>query len=198
LVSYIWPIYDGSIFMGNDHALEIVGIGTIKLKIYNGLIRTISEMWHVKGLKNKILFMGQFDNLGCKIWWDNGIMKIIKRALMVLKARKIAANLFVIMREIYHEVEASIVSASPLEEKMMMWHQKLGHMSEKGLKILSNQKLLHGLTNVTLPFCEHCVISKQHKLTFGTSTSKEQIHLRLDLFWQALYPCEEQDTLYHL
>jgi hypothetical protein len=54
--------------MGNDHALEIVGIDTIKLKIYNGLIRTISEMWHVKGLKKKILFMGQFDNLGCKIW----------------------------------------------------------------------------------------------------------------------------------
>jgi F0F1-type ATP synthase delta subunit len=74
----------------------------------------------VKGLKKKISFVGQFDNLGSKIQINNGIMKIIKRALMVLKVRKIAANLFVLMRETRHEVEASIASASPLEEKMMM------------------------------------------------------------------------------
>jgi hypothetical protein len=30
--------------MGNDHALEIAGIGTIKLKMYDGSIRTISEV----------------------------------------------------------------------------------------------------------------------------------------------------------
>jgi hypothetical protein len=61
-------------------------------------------------------------------------------------------------------------------------------MSEKGLKILSDQKLLHGLTNVTLPFCEHCVISKQHRLKFGTSTSKSKYILDLIYsdVWQAL------------
>jgi len=106
--------------MGNDHALEIAGIDTIKLKMYDGSICTISKVWHVKGLKKKISFVGQFDNLGSKIQINNGIMKIIKRALMVLKVRKIAANLFVLMRETHHEVEASIASASPLEEKMMM------------------------------------------------------------------------------
>jgi len=115
-------------FMGNDHALEIVGIGTIKLKMYDGSIRTILEVRHVKGLKKKILSVGQFDNLGCKIRIDNGIMKIIKKVLVVLKARKIAANLFVLMRETHHKVEASIASTSPSEEKTMIWHQKLGHM----------------------------------------------------------------------
>ena len=90
---------------------------------------------------------------------------------MVLKARKIVANLFVLMGETYHEAEASIASASPAEEKTMMWHKKLGHMSEKCLKILYDQKLLPRLTKVTLPFCEHCVTSKQHRLKFGTSTT---------------------------
>jgi hypothetical protein len=50
-------------------------------------------------------------------------MKIIKRALVVLKARKIAVNLFVLMRETHHKVEASIASASPSKEKTMMWHK---------------------------------------------------------------------------
>ena len=114
-------------------------------------------------------------------------MKIVKGALVVLKARKIVANLFVLMGETYHEAEVSIASASPTEEKTMMWHKKLGHMSEKGLKVLSNQKLLHGLTKATLPFCEHCVTSKQHRLKFGTSTTKSKCILDLIHYdvWQA-------------
>ena len=35
------PISGESVFMGDDHALEIVGIGTIKLKMYDGIVRTI-------------------------------------------------------------------------------------------------------------------------------------------------------------
>jgi transposase InsO family protein len=68
-----------------------------------------------------------------------------------------------------------------------MWHQKLGHMSEKGLKILSDQKLLPGLTKATLPFCEHCVTSKQHRLKFGISTTKSKCILDLihSDVWQA-------------
>jgi len=34
--------------------------------------------------------------------------------------------MFVLIGETHHEVKASIVSASPVEEKTMMWHQKLG------------------------------------------------------------------------
>jgi transposase InsO family protein len=173
--------------MGDNHAVEIAGIGTIKLKMYDGLIRTITGVRHVKDLKKNLLSVGQFDSLGCKIRTDNGIMKIVKGALVVLKARKTVANMFVLMGETHHGAEASIASASPAEEKTMMWHQKLGHMSEKGLKVLSDQKLLPGLTKVTLPFCEHCVTSKQHRLKFGTSTTKSKCILDLihSDVWQA-------------
>jgi hypothetical protein len=36
--------------MGHDHALEIAGIGTIKLKMYDGSIHTILEVRLMKGL----------------------------------------------------------------------------------------------------------------------------------------------------
>jgi ATP-binding cassette subfamily B (MDR/TAP) protein 1 len=87
------PIYGSTMFMGDNHALEIAGIGTIKLKMYDDLIRTISGMQHVKDLKKNLLSVGQFDSLGCKIQKDNGIMKIIKGALVVLKARKTVVNI---------------------------------------------------------------------------------------------------------
>jgi hypothetical protein len=86
-------------------------------------------------------------------------MKIITRVLMVLKARKTNVNLFLLIREIYHKAEASIAATSSTKEKTIMWNQKLGHMPEKNLKILPYQKLLYGLTKVSLPFYEDCIIS---------------------------------------
>jgi hypothetical protein len=138
--------------MGNDHALEIVDIGTMKLKMHNSSICTIQEIQYVKGLKKFCLSVGQFDSLCCKIHTDNGIIKIVRGMLVVLKARKMAANLFMLIGETYHKADASIASANSIKDKTMMWHQKLGHMLEKGMKILFDQKLLHGLTKIYLPF----------------------------------------------
>jgi hypothetical protein len=36
------PISGGLVFMDDNHALEIAGIGTIKLKMYDDLIRSIT------------------------------------------------------------------------------------------------------------------------------------------------------------
>lgn len=52
--------------MGNDYALKIVGIVTIKIKMYNGTIQTIQEVWHMKGPKKNLFSLGQIDSLECK------------------------------------------------------------------------------------------------------------------------------------
>ena len=38
-----------------------------------------------------------------------------------------------------------------------LWHKRLGHMSEKGLKILVGKNLLLGLKSYNLDLCEHCI-----------------------------------------
>ncbi|XP_073153536.1 uncharacterized mitochondrial protein AtMg00300-like [Henckelia pumila] len=106
-------------------------------------------------------------------------MKIVKGALVVMKAEKVAANLYVLLGKTHKETELAIASIGSGEESTVLWHRKLGHMSERGMKILSERKLLPGLTKVTLPFCEHCVTSKQHRLKFGTSTAKSKGILEL-------------------
>lgn len=53
--------------MGNDHALEIIGISIIKIKIINGMVQIIQLVRHVKGLKKNLLSLGKIDSLGCKI-----------------------------------------------------------------------------------------------------------------------------------
>ena len=159
--------------MGNDHALEIAGIGTIKLKMYDGTVRTIQGVRHVKGLKKNLLSIGQLDDLGCKTHIEGGILKVVRGAIVVMKAEKISANLYMLMGDTLQEADASIAAAGQ-EETTMMWHRRLGHMSERGLKVLVEQNLLPGLKSVSLPFCEHCVISKQHRLKFDRSTARSK------------------------
>ena len=116
--------------MGNDHALEIAGIGTIKIKMHDGTIRTIQEVRHVKGLKKNLLSLGQLDDLGCKTQIENGILKIVRGALVVMKAEKITSNLYMLNGETLQEANSSVASTNHGEESTIIWHHKLGHISE--------------------------------------------------------------------
>ncbi|GKC34495.1 gag-pol polyprotein, partial [Tanacetum coccineum] len=88
-----------------------------------------------------------------------------------------------------------ILVASPSHRVAVTWHQKLGHMSEQGMKILVERKLLHGLTNVSLPLCEHCVISKQHHLKLKTSNSRSVSLLKLRCL---LYPIKKKSDVFEV
>ncbi|KAK0601704.1 hypothetical protein LWI29_026705 [Acer saccharum] len=173
------PVSRGSVFMGNDHALEIAGIGIIKIKMHDGTILTIQEVRHVKGMKKNLLSLGQVDDLGCKTQIENGILKIVRGVLVVMKAEKITSNLYMFKGETLQEADSCVASRTHGEESTIIWHRKLGHISERGLKILSDQNLLPGLKSVNLPFCEHCVSSKQHRLKFSSSTARSKCILDL-------------------
>ncbi|KAE8713996.1 hypothetical protein F3Y22_tig00110202pilonHSYRG00134 [Hibiscus syriacus] len=149
--------HGGSVYSCNDHALEIVGVGTIKLKMYDGTIKVVRDVRHLKGLKKNLLSYGLLDNNASKIETRKGIIKVFRGALVVLKGENIAANLYMLKGETLLEAEASVASCSSYSA--ILWHKKLGHMSEQGMKVLVEQKLLPGLTKVSLTLCEHCITS---------------------------------------
>ncbi|KAE8679683.1 hypothetical protein F3Y22_tig00111398pilonHSYRG00331 [Hibiscus syriacus] len=107
-------------------------------------------------------------------------------ALVVLKGEKIAANLYMLKGETLLEAEAFVASCS--SNSTILWHQKLGHMPEQGMKVLVEKKLLSCLTKVSITLCEHCITSKQHRLKFNTSNSRGKSVLELvhSDVWQAL------------
>nr|GEV81204.1 retrovirus-related Pol polyprotein from transposon TNT 1-94 [Tanacetum cinerariifolium] len=148
----------------NDHELKIIRTESVMVKMHDSTVRTIRDVRHVEGLKKNLLSLGQLNDLGCNVEIQNKIMKIIKGALVLMRGENVAANLYQLNGEIIEEGEALVVSHSPSHRVAVTWHQKLGHMSEQGMKIHIERKLLPGLTKVSLPFYEHCVISKQHRL----------------------------------
>ncbi|RYA69877.1 hypothetical protein DD595_25460 [Enterobacter cloacae complex sp. 4DZ3-17B2] len=59
--------------------------------------------------------------------------------------------------------------AATTEVDSAVWHYRLGHMSAKGMQILQTKKLLPGLKEVDLEFCEDCVYGKQKRVKFQKS-----------------------------
>jgi transposase InsO family protein len=91
-------------------------------------------------------------------------MKVYKGILLVMKAKKVG-NLFLLegRTESNH---ATIVSKND-NDFVRMWHQRLGHMSEQGLKVLTD-KLLPSLKSLKLDLCKHCIYGKQNRQRFKT------------------------------
>jgi hypothetical protein len=59
-------------------------------------------------------------------------------------------------------------------EKTMLWHHRLGHIGEKGLKTLKNKNLVEGREDCNFKFelCEHSIYGKQHRVSFYDSPHK--------------------------
>nr|GFA63361.1 Gag-Pol polyprotein [Tanacetum cinerariifolium] len=160
----------------------------------------------------KCLFLGYADGVKGYRLWDLTAHKVVvsrdvvfiedtiqeneEGAHVLMKGEKVAANLYQLKGEIMEEAKASIASHIPSHRVAITWHQKLGHMSEQGIEILVERKLLPGLRKVYLPFCEHCVISKQHRLKFKTSNSRS-VYV-LELVHSDVYPIKKKFDVFEV
>ena len=59
----------------------------------------------------------------------------------------------------------------------MLWHQRLGHIGEKGLQSLQGKGMVEGMSNCNsdFNFYEHCLYGKKNRVKFpyGATRSKE-------------------------
>jgi hypothetical protein len=157
--------------MGNDMAYKIVRIGTIKVKMYDEIVRTLIEVRHVPELKKNLISTGALDTNGCKIVQENGVIKVIRGVLVVMKGSKVG-NLYHLASETVTGEAAVSTSANSDATSTHLWHMHLGHMSERGLEELSKRGLLGGAKIGKLEFYEHCVFGKQCRVKFTIATNR--------------------------
>ena len=60
---------------------------------------------------------------------------------------------------LYVSSKNSILSVTKLPN-VALWHSRLGHMSKKGMEILSRSGNFLGFSFQDFEFCEHCVYGK--------------------------------------
>ena len=61
-----------------------------------------------------------------------------------------------------------------------LWHRKLGHMSEKWMKMLLSKGKLPELKSIDFDMCESCILGKQKNVSFlktGRTLKAEKLEL---------------------
>jgi hypothetical protein len=53
----------GIVFMGNNVSCKTDGIGSIKIKMFDGVVRTLIEVRHVPELKKNLISLGVLDSM---------------------------------------------------------------------------------------------------------------------------------------
>ncbi|KZV52469.1 hypothetical protein F511_20702 [Dorcoceras hygrometricum] len=161
----------------------------------NGSVRKIEKVGHVPRLTRNLLSVGQLDDKGRNVTFGDGSWKVSKGAMIVARGKK-TGTLYMISscRETLAALDAGANSS--------LWHCRLGHMSEKGMKILMSNGKLPELKSVEHKLCESCIFGKQRKVSFSKG-GREPKAAKLSWFIlmygvHLLYhPSEAQDTMSH-
>ena len=79
------PYNGGMVQMGNNATCPVIRIGTVKIKMFDGVVRVLSNVRHVPNLRKNLISLEEFDDLGYLYSSKGGIMKITKVALIVIE-----------------------------------------------------------------------------------------------------------------
>ncbi|XP_024030318.1 uncharacterized protein LOC112094206 [Morus notabilis] len=147
----------------------VYGIGSIRLKMWDGTEKVLQEVRYIPNLKRNLISLSSLDQKGYCYKAKDGVLKVIKGALLVMKG-VLKQGLYILQGStISGEVDA--VTSSKKDETEL-GHKRLGHMSIKGLQELGKQGLLDAKQISDLNFYETCVLGKSQRLRFVSATHK--------------------------
>ena len=162
-------VNSSSILMGNDASCKVVGIRNIRVKMFDGVIRTLCDVRYVPNLRKNPISLGTLDSNGFNYKSTNGVIKVSKGVLTMMKGQKLAGNIYKLMGT---TIVGGVAIVEPKLDSTTLWHMRLGHIGEHGIMKLHKRKLLKGIKTCKLDFYKYCVFGKQNKVQFKIATHK--------------------------
>ena len=141
----------GHVYLGNDHACSIEGIGTVHLAINGTNELVLHNVRYVPGIKKSLLSVGQMDMHGYSILFEGGSWKMTKGSRLIVKGTKKGTSYCLHGKAML----GKFIALAEIDSYMELWHKRLGHMSQKGLMKLCNLKKLDA-KGTKLDFCNEC------------------------------------------
>jgi hypothetical protein len=164
--------YDGSnVFLGNDSTTRIKGRGRVKLRLIDGRIRKLPSVLHIPDMARNLISISKMEDAGVKTIFENGTCRMVRGAMVLMKGVRFGTLYKMLGSTISDGCNSSIFHDIGVEEertptvsreKFMLWHQTLGHIGDKGLRLLHGKGMVEGMSNCSLDFdlCEHCLYGK--------------------------------------
>jgi hypothetical protein len=183
--------YDGgNVFLGNDSTTRIIGRGRVKLRLIDGRIRTLPGVLHIPGMAKNLISVSKMEDAGVKTIFEKGTCRMVRGALVLMKGVWFGTMYTLLGSTISDGCNSSIILDIVVEkertpivfgEKVMLWHQRLGHIGEKGLQLLHSKGMVEGMSNYSLDFdfCEHCLYGKHNQVRFPSGATRAEGILQL-------------------
>ena len=123
--------------------------------------------------------MGQLDDERHSIHFHCGKCKVSKGTRILAHGYK-TSTLYMTMNN------RDIIFVTNKGANSKLWHLKLGHMSEKRMKVLLSKGKLPKLKSVESNLCKGCILEKQKKVSFtkvGRALKPEKLELVHTNLW---------------
>ena len=69
----------------------------VKIQMFDGIVRTLTDVIHVLGLQRNAVSLGTLDSKGCKCIVAGGVMKVVRGAMVIMKG-ELNKNLYRLAR----------------------------------------------------------------------------------------------------
>ncbi|KAK3038516.1 hypothetical protein RJ639_029316 [Escallonia herrerae] len=165
----------GHVTVGNGYRCSIVGKGKVKIKLSNGGTLVLKDVRHIPELQKNLISVSGLDREGYFVAFGEKQWKVIKGSMVVARGERVG-TLYTLSGTHNHSISLAFTE----NQKTTLWHHRLGHLSESGMKILHSKNALPGMKNIQLDFCEGCVYGKQKRVSFRRDGKEKKIE-RLEL-----------------
>ena len=109
----------GSVLMGNDVSCKVIGMRSIKFKMFDGVIRTLENVRHVPELKKNLISLGTLDTNGYSYKSECGALTVKKGAMIVMKGQKLVGNIYKLLGD---TVVGGVATAESESDDTLLWH----------------------------------------------------------------------------
>jgi hypothetical protein len=120
-------------------------------------------------VKKNLISLDTLDSNGYGYKSEGGIMKMTKGAMVVMKGQKSSKNIYKLLGS---TVVNGIAAVEFDLDCTILWHMRLGHMSELGMLELHKRNMLKGVKTCKLDFYKFYVLEKQNRVQFKTAAHK--------------------------
>ncbi|CAL2237328.1 unnamed protein product [Prunus armeniaca] len=157
--------YGSEVMMRDGSVYKVERACTIKVKMHDGIVRTLGMIKYIPKLKKNIISFGTFDKNGYSYKAKEGKFIISKGSLMVMNG-EIQPNCLYRLCGTTVTGELAIYTKKDSEDDTQLWHLRLGHMSERATQEFHKRKFLKGVHSCKLELYKYCIMGKQSKVIF--------------------------------
>jgi transposase InsO family protein len=135
----------------------------------------LKSVRHVEALWINIILVDLLGKDGYSSKFGDEKYKLTKGNMVVAKGNQVS-----VLYHVIANLSSVFVNALEKEDPCVLWHKRLGHMSEKVMTMLVKKNLLKGMKSVHFKKCTDCLAGKQHRVAFKGLPPHKKLEL-LDL-----------------